>query len=520
MATATSFVINPGGNLITGSTFTKGSFQITNNSTTGELISKITIDLTTALFQDLVFDPFKVAGDSGGRDVTIESDANSVYSSHQYFSERDGGYDILELSFNDFGFGEFFSFAVDTDPTSIKWTTAPGPGDSGSISGLELVGATVTVEYSDGTAEIGQVYRIPESDTASQVVITSISPDSSLTPTLEVLGISSAAATVSDPNQTVRIYGPAGASASLLIVEAALYIEGDGYDIDPYEGNTAIAVDEKFATIGSEGYVDIPVVLTHSDPAGGLNHLVATLTDGEGNTSAVTSRTVLELQASNIAPTTSGIADVAVSEGAVNTNIALFDAFEDAESTDAELNYAITDNTNAALFDTVTIDAATGSLTLDYAATGTGTSDITVSATDPEGLSTQSTFTVTVNEASVVNSQQVEAEAYVAFVDSSAGNDGDTTQFTDDVDVYVTDDATGEFHIGKIANGESLTYSVDIATAAVYDLVLRVDNNRSSDREVTVTAGGQAYNFAFGSTNGWDDVVLPDISLGAGTQSI
>ncbi|NBD17493.1 MAG: hypothetical protein GVY04_15555, partial [Cyanobacteria bacterium] len=281
-------------------------------------------------------------------------------------------------------------------------------------------------------------------------------------------------------------------------------------------GNTNAALFDAVTINAATGTLSLDYAATGT----GTSDLTVSTTDPQGLSTQTTFTVTVTDPTVNTAPITSGIADVTVTEGATNTVISLFDAFDDAESADAELTYAVTNNTNAALFETLNINPVTGTLSLEYTATGTGTSDLTVTATDPEGLAVDTTFTVTVNEAPVVTSQRVEAEAYVAFVDSSAGNDGDTTQFTDDVDVYVTDDATGEFHIGKIANGESLTYSVDIATAAVYDLVLRVDNNRSSDREVTVTAGGQAYNFAFGSTNGWDDVVLPDISLGAGTQSI
>ncbi|MEL7331649.1 MAG: malectin domain-containing carbohydrate-binding protein, partial [Cyanobacteria bacterium J06560_2] len=100
----------------------------------------------------------------------------------------------------------------------------------------------------------------------------------------------------------------------------------------------------------------------------------------------------------NTPPTTSGITDIAVLEGAGNTVISLFDAFDDAQSADTELTYAVASNTNPGLFDAISINPTTGALTLNYAATGIGTSDVTISAEDPEGLTTTTTFAVTITD--------------------------------------------------------------------------------------------------------------------------
>ncbi|MEO0839177.1 MAG: hypothetical protein AAF063_09775, partial [Cyanobacteria bacterium J06643_5] len=49
-----SFVINPNGSTINNSTYLGSSFVITNNSTNGEKIEKVTIDLSTSILPDLV----------------------------------------------------------------------------------------------------------------------------------------------------------------------------------------------------------------------------------------------------------------------------------------------------------------------------------------------------------------------------------------------------------------------------------------------------------------------------------
>ncbi|MEM7727563.1 MAG: carbohydrate-binding protein, partial [Cyanobacteria bacterium P01_A01_bin.45] len=288
------FIIDPGSSLASSSTFSPGSFKLTNDISSTDNIVRVSIDFSTAIFPDLVFDPDGNAGDATAKGFTVDSGSSSIgVTSHTFLGERDGGFDILEINFNDFQPGETLEFSVDADPTSTKGTSPPGPGESGSVSGLELVGATVTVEFEDGSTLQGQVYRIPDSNTGSQVTLTS----NNLTPpTIEIVGLASTAATVEDANQTVRITGTAGSEISLLIVEGAFFTEdGIGFDPDPFEANTAIAVNELTATIGANGFVDIPVTLTRSNTDGGLNYFVAKYEDGNGNTSDLSSTVVLEL---------------------------------------------------------------------------------------------------------------------------------------------------------------------------------------------------------------------------------
>jgi 6-phosphogluconolactonase (cycloisomerase 2 family) len=99
----------------------------------------------------------------------------------------------------------------------------------------------------------------------------------------------------------------------------------------------------------------------------------------------------------NATPTTAGIADVTVDEDASDSVINLFTAFDDIEDADTDLIYTIENNDNAGLFAATTIDAATGNLTLDYAANQNGVANITIRATDTGGKSVETSFAVTVN---------------------------------------------------------------------------------------------------------------------------
>jgi hypothetical protein len=83
-----------------------------------------------------------------------------------------------------------------------------------------------------------------------------------------------------------------------------------------------------------------------------------------------------------------------VNEDAADTTINLFNAFDDVEDPDSALDYTIVGNTNPALFGAVTLISP--NLILSYAPNASGTSTITIRATDTEGLFSQTSFLVTV----------------------------------------------------------------------------------------------------------------------------
>ena len=274
--------MTPNGN-IDASTYGNGSFIVTNQSGGGEKIVRVSLDLSTALFPDLVFDPVGAAGDLTAKCFT--ANAGGAATGLVPFGDdcvdpfsvpHDGGYDRMEMTFTDFDPGETFTFSVDVDPTSIQGTSAPGPNNSGSVSGLELSGTTLEIEFDDSTLLTTQPFRVPGSDGGSRATAAIGLPPA---PTLEVLNVTPPA-TVSDPNRTARIGGPVGYEAYLLVVEGGLFTQGlpgGGFDLDPFEANSAILVTELTATIGGGGTVDVPFSLTDSDPEAGLNYLVAAL---------------------------------------------------------------------------------------------------------------------------------------------------------------------------------------------------------------------------------------------------
>ncbi len=98
------FVIDPGFDIYTSSTFADNSFKITNS--TDQNIVSISLDLSTAIFPDLVYDPTGEAGDSASKNFVIDVDptsnpAISGVTSHEFLKPRDGGFDVLKINFSD-----------------------------------------------------------------------------------------------------------------------------------------------------------------------------------------------------------------------------------------------------------------------------------------------------------------------------------------------------------------------------------------------------------------------------------
>jgi len=265
--------IEPGGGM-NGSTFTPGSFVIINPTSHEQQITEMMIDLRTAVFPDMVFDPNGLAGDVVAKDVQVDSDGSLVgYSGRSYASPHDDGFDLLILQFADFDPGEQFAFSVDVDPTSIRGTAVPGPHESGSVSGLELAGTTITVTFDDSLMLTGQTFLIPGSVSGSEALVRAGLPGS---PLVTIGGIGGNTAVVTDPHQILQVTGDPKCLVHVLIIEGGLFLEGAGFDIDPFEANSAIGVQAGITAVtNSDGQADIPISLSHTmGNEGGFNYIL------------------------------------------------------------------------------------------------------------------------------------------------------------------------------------------------------------------------------------------------------
>ena len=132
-------------------------------------------------------------------------------------------------------------------------------------------------------------------------------------------------------------------------------------------------------------------------PASGLVRARARAASGRynGSSGLVETRVAFPIPP-NTAPTVANeTADFVVNEDAPPTVIKFTKMFLDGETPPASLTYSVQANTNTPLV-TAAITTLTN-LTLTYAANQYGTSEITVRATDPDGLFAEDIFVVTVN---------------------------------------------------------------------------------------------------------------------------
>ncbi|WP_041744738.1 hypothetical protein [Coraliomargarita akajimensis] len=169
-----TLAVMPWSDKVQQSNYGKNSFQLTN---TGDKdIVEFQIDVTKALFPDIVFDPEGIAGDSVAKPLQINTNEATglVQGSQQpkpYLGDGGrNGYKGLRLHFDpnqDGGFnpGETLGFSIDMDPNSLAGTDkqpidqATSPHwDCGGVSGAEMIGSEFFVVFADGSRARGQLF--------------------------------------------------------------------------------------------------------------------------------------------------------------------------------------------------------------------------------------------------------------------------------------------------------------------------------------------------------------------------
>ena len=268
--------------IFTGSTYNSKSYIITNESPAeSEIkISSVVIDMTTNIVPNVAFDPNGTAGDPIGKDFTPNEGASATeYVSREFFAPvGNGGYQGLTINFDDFDPGETFKFSIDADHISIEGLPAPGPGEAGSITGLEMVGSIITVNFTDGTSYSHEIY----SDGTDLGGLARIKSEVINPPSISING-SAASALVHSANHTVDITGGApNGTVSLLRVEGAQFEGSYLLNFEPYEINNIIKIERLInIPLDASGSASVPLNLTKSDPEAGFNYILAVQEDGE-----------------------------------------------------------------------------------------------------------------------------------------------------------------------------------------------------------------------------------------------
>jgi sarcosine oxidase gamma subunit len=119
---------------------------------------------------------------------------------------------------------------------------------------------------------------------------------------------------------------------------------------------------------------------------------------------------------------------------------------------------------------------------------------------------------------------RIEAEDYHRFVDTSGGNYGDAVCSNTDVDAQLTSDPTGgRCNVGWTAPGEWLEYDVSTASAAAYNLSLRVASDSIGPAMHVEIDGANVSGQLSVPSNGWQsfaDLLTGPFMLSAGNHIV
>ncbi|WP_338237876.1 putative metal-binding motif-containing protein [Persicobacter diffluens] len=283
-------------NAIKASTFSGGAFKLTNESTGGQKITSFTIDLSTCMMFGMVFDPTGQAGDSDAK--SFENDDPNNLAGQTSFSFSKGsaanGYYQLKVNFNDFAPGEVFPFSVDVDPKSIKGAKPPGPNDTGSVSGSEMIGATLTIQYSDGSSQtsilFGKQFR---SEAWAQ-----FKPGNNTNAKISVAGVSQKGF-VNTLNPTLNFSGKANTNYQIVVMEGGQYnTSTNSLSFEPFECNTYVKVEMINAKTNGVGQGSHTININPTDPAtDGYYFLIAAEKDGNNRPIKASNWMIIKYQA-------------------------------------------------------------------------------------------------------------------------------------------------------------------------------------------------------------------------------
>jgi glucose/arabinose dehydrogenase len=264
-ASATFSVLTPD-TVPTQSTYNTSSFTVFNGSTAGQEVTKVRVDLRTSVLQDLVFDPLGLAGDSAFKAFTLDASPAGATFVPTYRGAHDDGFDVLDIDTSGLLPGQAMAFSIDVDPTSIRGTPPPGPLESGSVGAAELVGSMVTVYFDDGTA-VTRPLSPQSSATQFSLSQAELSLRATSIPTVSLSNALSRESFVPSSAQTLTLSGKPLSVVQIYQVNGTLALSGIGFDIDPFETNTAVSALIAEVTLGADGTATFPVTI----PSGAAN---------------------------------------------------------------------------------------------------------------------------------------------------------------------------------------------------------------------------------------------------------
>ena len=271
---------------------------------------------------------------------------------------------------------------------------------------------------------------------------------------------------------------------------------------------------------------DGTLTFTPAENVSGISTVILSLLDDGGTSNGGINESpnqsfTITVSNNNSPPTTTGIGNVNVLEDAVNTSINLYDVFDDAEDADQDLTYAVTLNTDPALFSSTAINA--GTLALDYAPDANGSSILTVQATDTGGLSVSATFTVVVTP---VNDEPTFSKGAdltasdddpLTTIPSWATNisEGASNESFQNLSFSVTTPNTSLFSVQPSLNNQgTLTFQPALNTSGVATLTVTLFDDGGTANGGDNTSASQTFTITISNSNS------PPTTSGIGNQTV
>ncbi|WP_374471622.1 hypothetical protein, partial [Phenylobacterium sp.] len=288
MADAAFIAITPNAPL-NESVFTPGSYVVQNLSTGGVQITSVKFDISTAIFPGLVFDP-SPTGSSGnelGKPFTVDQNIGGITATSAVTNPYQGEIgQLLTVTTGSFDPNDKLAFSIDIDPGRVT-TSDPAAGPQGKMIGLELIGSTVTVAFSDGTTKVGEVFT--DGSVGGAEIL--LDDDLLAAPTVTVVGASGGTGTLANSTAQVQITGgPANGVVRLVVVR--------GIDelIEPtdniYEAHRATNTRYLDVPLGSTGAANLTLDLSNGGTwalGGGIFHVTGAVIDAQGDAQSLVS---------------------------------------------------------------------------------------------------------------------------------------------------------------------------------------------------------------------------------------
>ena len=233
------------------SNFGSNSFQLDNVG--DKSVARVEIDVTNALFEDAVFDPFGVAGDTVTKALTINTNngtgviaptsatSTSFDSATATYIGAGGtaGFEGIVLRFDELvsgGFqnGEALGFSIDMDPNSIAGADKPTldggtvpAWDVGGVSGAELIGTEFRVTFTDGTTATGQIHGAGNQAGAKGLASQAVP---AVAAQLSVSGVGAGGTgTYGSSDPVVVVDGPAGETVRVVMAMGMIQPENNNF---------------------------------------------------------------------------------------------------------------------------------------------------------------------------------------------------------------------------------------------------------------------------------------------------